>query len=347
MQSEVIQKVNITDYDALGFLTVVAEGLNLNLTEDNREYSVNLTDEIGHGYFKAYDFDHGIAVYEIDCTLKNQINFEFEKAVVQPLLILFNREEEIIISGHEIGKNKVAHLESVMSSEGAKNRQQIALLPNQSTCFFAIIINRKLFEEKITDFLSNMHPTLEHIFRDVNGINQFYAQGYYSLDIAKFIEEFTTTSLTEFMRFVFLEGKIYEILTHFLIQYVDDAKDPKARKILRQQTVERIEEASTIIKDEMDQLGSIISLAKRVGLNQNTLQEGFKQLYKKSVNQYIKEVRMERAKELLESSNLNITEITYQVGINSRSYFSKLFKEQFGISPKHYLQKHRNSNISA
>lgn len=342
-----IKKVQITDYEAFGFVTAAAESLNLNLTEDNREYSINLSDDIGHGYLKAYDFDHGISVYEIDCTLNKQINFEFEKSLVQPLFILFNREEEIIVSGKDIGKNKVAHLESVMSSEGSSNRPKIALRANHPTCFFVIVINRKLFEVKINDFLENLHPTLEQIFRDVNGINQFYTQGYYSLDIAKFIEEFTTTSLTEFMRFVFLEAKVYEILTHFLIQYVDDSKDSNSRKILRQQTVESIEEAGIIIKDEMDQLGSIISLAKRVGLNQNTLQEGFKQLYKKSVNQYIKEIRMEKAKELLESSNLNITEVTYQVGINSRSYFSKLFKEQFGISPKQYLQKHRNSNISA
>lgn len=338
------KKVEIAAYDAFGFLTATAETLNLNLTEDNREYSINLSDDIGHGYMKSYDFDYGISVYEVDCTLKKQIVIEFEKTLVQPLFILFNREDNIIVSGKDIGRNEVAHLESMMSSEGVNNQLQLMLMANTPTCFFVIVINRKLFEEKIADFLKEMHPTLETIFRDVNGINQFYAQGYYSLDIAKFIEEFTTTSLTEFMRFVFLEGKVYEILIHFLKQYVDDSKDSKSRIILRQKTVESIEEASTIIKDEMDQLGSIISLAKRVGLNQNTLQEGFNQLYKKSVNQYIKEVRMERAKELLESSDLNITEVTYKVGINSRSYFSKLFKAQFGISPKAYLIKHRDRN---
>lgn len=86
-----------------------------------------------------------------------------------------------------------------------------------------------------------------------------------------------------------------------------------------------------------------MSLAKRVGLNQNTLQEGFKQLYKKSVNQYIKDSRLEKAKELMETTDLNITEITYQIGINSRSYFSKLFKDKYGMCPKDYIQKARKS----
>ena len=107
--------------------------------------------------------------------------------------------------------------------------------------------------------------------------------------------------------------------------------------------MERIEDAGNIIQDEMENLGSIVSLAQQVGLNQNTLQEGFKQLYNKSVNQYISEVRMEKAKQLMEDTDLNITEITYKIGINSRSYFSKLFKQRFGISPKQYIMKNRNA----
>ena len=118
------------------------------------------------------------------------------------------------------------------------------------------------------------------------------------------------------------------------------------RKILRQNTVDKIEEASTIIENEIDTLGSIMNLASRVGVNQNTLQEGFNHLYKKSVNQYIRDVRLHKAKVLMENSDFNITEITYKIGINSRSYFSKLFKEKYGVSPKQYITINRKSNGS-
>ena len=106
----------------------------------------------------------------------------------------------------------------------------------------------------------------------------------------------------------------------------------------------------TIIENEIDVLGSIMNLASRVGLNQNTLQEGFNHLYKKSVNQYIRDVRLHKAKVLMENSDLNITEITYKIGINSRSYFSKLFKEKYGVSPKAYIainRKPKNSGLTA
>ncbi|MBS9464294.1 helix-turn-helix transcriptional regulator [Flagellimonas sp. 389] len=336
-----IRKISIAANSSEGFLKKVAQELDLGLTKDNREFSINLSEDLGHGYMKAYGFDHGISVFEVDCTLTKEIHLVFEKAVVRPLLMVFNREEEIFVSGKNTGNRTINHLDSFMGSEGMQKKFELILKAKVPTCFFALVIDRKQFEEKIDGFLNEMHPSLVEIFRDVNGVNHFYTQGYYSLDIAKYIEEFTTTELTEFMRYVFLEGKVYEILTHYLKQYLDDLEDPDNRKILRQQTVNKIEEASNIIREEIELLGSIISLAKRVGLNQNTLQEGFKQLYKKSVNQYIREVRLEKAKELLESSDLNITEITYNIGINSRSYFSKIFKQQFGVSPKDYILKHR------
>ena len=91
-------------------------------------------------------------------------------------------------------------------------------------------------------------------------------------------------------------------------------------------------------------MDNILALSRRVGLNQNTLQNGFKHLYGTSVNQYIKNARMELARELMESTGLNITEITYKIGINSRSYFSKLFKQRYSMTPQQYMKKLNTSN---
>ncbi|WP_299129066.1 AraC family transcriptional regulator [uncultured Winogradskyella sp.] len=338
------KEIHIINNSAKHFIEIIAKELNSEFEEENRAYCMSFPKDVGHGYIKTYDFDYGIFAYEFDCTLKKPLHFTFAKEVVQPLVILFNREEKITYSHSGSGDKTIKHLESMMACAGLSDSNSLRIPKDSPGCFFAIRIDRKTFEEKIDSFLAEMDNNLEEIFRDSNGVNALFYQGYYSLDIAKYIEEYTTTELTGFMRHVFQEGKIYEILTHYLKQYLDDTKEPDSRRILRQNTVDKIEEASTIIQEEMAVLGSILSIAKRVGLNQNTLQDGFNYLFKKSVNQYIKDVRMDKAKELMENSDLNITEITYKIGINSRSYFSKIFKEKFGISPKQYISKHRKQN---
>lgn len=339
-----VKKITIKDYKAQGLIETLAKKLSLDIEREDREFCVSLSSGYGRGYVKGFDFDYGISAYEFDCTLEKGLQCIFRKEIVQPLIILFNRGEAITHAFKDHTQNVIHHLESLIACGGTAHENILELQPQQSTCFFALVINRKSFEEKINDFLASMDTCLESIFKDVNGVNTFYSQSHYTLDIAKFIEEFTTTDLTGLIRHVFLEGKAYEILTHFLKQYLEYIEEPEGKKILRQSTVEKIEQATSLIQKEMESVGSILSIAKRVGLNQNTLQEGFKKLYKKSVNQYIKEVRLDQAKALMENTELNITEITYRIGINSRSYFSKLFKEQFGISPKEYLNQRRKKD---
>jgi len=145
------------------------------------------------------------------------------------------------------------------------------------------------------------------------------------------------------MKPIFLEGKTYEILTLQIQSYSDHHKGKHDDKILRRSTIEKIEKAVDIIKHELELRINVHKLAKRVGLNQNTLQSGFQTLFRTSVNDYIRDHRLELAKTLLEKSDLNVTEITYKIGINSRSYFSKLFKERYGVSPKDYLTQIRKT----
>ncbi|SEL95502.1 transcriptional regulator, AraC family [Aquimarina amphilecti] len=337
------KKIHIQDRDVKDVVIDLAKSLGVSYEDANHEHCVRLPEEFGSGYVKSYQFDFGIGVVETDYLLKKDFHFELEKGIIHPLKIIFNRESGFY---HKLEKNEesreIKRLENVIVSSTPKNNHVFKIPANTPICIFSIEINRKLFEGKIESFLANMNEDLVELFRDVNGINEFYYKNYYSLEISKFISEFTECELSGFMRQVYLEGKAYEILTHQLQQYLDDLNEPDRRLILRQATIESIEEAVTIIKEELESVDNVVNLAKRVGLNQNTLQNGFKQLYKTSVNEYIRNFRIDSAKELLETSELNITEITYKVGINSRSYFSKLFKNRFGVNPKQYLNQVRN-----
>ncbi|WP_344923908.1 helix-turn-helix transcriptional regulator [Aquimarina addita] len=337
------EEINIHDYNIKDVVKDMAKSLNVDFDETATECCFRLPEKVGSGYVRAFEFDFGLGVVETDYLLKEELRIALEKGVIHPLKIMFNRQSGFY---HKFEDDKefteIKRLENSIASSTSKNNHVFRIPADIPICIFSIEINRKLFEEKIESFLNEMDEDLVTLFRDVNGINQFYYKSYYSLEISKFMEEFTQCELTGFMKHVYLEGKVYEILTHQLQQYLDDLKEPQKRTILRKATMESMEEAVAIIEEELDSIENVVDLAKRVGLNQNTLQQGFKQLYKTSVNEYIRNFRIEKAKELLETSTLNITEITYKVGINSRSYFSKLFKKRFGISPKQYLDQSRN-----
>lgn len=61
-----------------------------------------------------------------------------------------------------------------------------------------------------------------------------------------------------------------------------------------------------------------------------------------TVNEFVRNVRLLRAKHLLEEDRLRITEIAYAVGFKSQSYFTQSFKKKYGQSPKEYVNLSRH-----
>jgi transcriptional regulator GlxA family with amidase domain len=51
------------------------------------------------------------------------------------------------------------------------------------------------------------------------------------------------------------------------------------------------------------------------------------------MNRYLRALRLQKAKELLSASKLNISEIAFAVGFEDPKYFSRVFSEEFGLSP--------------
>lgn len=81
------------------------------------------------------------------------------------------------------------------------------------------------------------------------------------------------------------------------------------------------------------------SLSRIFNINEQHLCFLFKKHTDGTIGNYILSIRMQTAKQLLELSNYNISEISSRVGYNDTGYFSKCFKKYFGISPKHYITK--------
>ena len=60
--------------------------------------------------------------------------------------------------------------------------------------------------------------------------------------------------------------------------------------------------------------------------------------------QFIREMRLQRAVELLKDPRYNITEVTYKVGMNDSRYFAKCFKSTYGVTPSEYRKSILDKN---
>ncbi|QAY67934.1 response regulator transcription factor [Paenibacillus protaetiae] len=118
-------------------------------------------------------------------------------------------------------------------------------------------------------------------------------------------------------------------LVYTAVEYRDFAAQPKS-------VVEEIKQyIHAHYGDDLTRNG----LAEVVYLNQDYLGRLFKKETGIPLGSYIIQVRIEAAKQLLETTNLSVYTISGKVGYSNYSYFSKLFKQEVGVTPNDY-KKH-------
>lgn len=88
---------------------------------------------------------------------------------------------------------------------------------------------------------------------------------------------------------------------------------------------------------------SVEKIARQVGLSRVHFYRKIKALTNMSPQEFIRQIRLEHAAQILRSGKLNVSETRYSVGIQDAEYFRKSFKEQFGQTPRDYAEHHKSS----
>ena len=119
-----------------------------------------------------------------------------------------------------------------------------------------------------------------------------------------------------------------------LISHVDsDLREP-SRSAVRKQ--ERIKKMLSYIHENYMEPIKLDDIAASASVSVGECCRCFKEMVRKSPNQYLVAYRISRAMELLGSSEKTVTEIAVETGFNDASHFIQYFKRQTGMTPKDY-----------
>lgn len=98
----------------------------------------------------------------------------------------------------------------------------------------------------------------------------------------------------------------------------------------------KLKTAIAYIHAHLDQPLSLAAMAATVAMSPHYFASLFKQSMGVAPYQYVTQCRIDRAKQLLAHSNLSIVEVCHQVGFQSQSHFTKVFREHIGVTPRVY-----------
>ncbi len=127
--------------------------------------------------------------------------------------------------------------------------------------------------------------------------------------------------------------KILERRKHLQAYYTSDIQETEPIPEYNQED-DFIKELNEVILSNLtnEQFGQE-ELFRKIGMSKSNLHRKLKSLTGKSIGRYVRSIRLTKAKELLESTNMSVSQTGFEVGFNDLSYFTRSFKEEFGFTP--------------
>lgn len=130
---------------------------------------------------------------------------------------------------------------------------------------------------------------------------------------------------------IWYQAKAVELMGEFFFQ-------PTATEELfchRQQRVarDRVDKAIALLRGRLAEPPSLEEIGRQVGCSPFYLSRTFSKETGQTIPQYLRQLRLERAAELLRSGQFNVTEAAMEVGYSSLSHFSQAFHQHFGCCP--------------
>lgn len=105
----------------------------------------------------------------------------------------------------------------------------------------------------------------------------------------------------------------------------------------------RVKETLAKIEKEFSQPLVIQDLAESLSVSAFYLRHLFKKETGTSIIKYTRDLRLQKAREFLETTNLRVQQILVKVGASDESHFLRDFKQEFGSTPTEYRKNFRNS----
>lgn len=130
-----------------------------------------------------------------------------------------------------------------------------------------------------------------------------------------------------------LENQMH--IRHLLqMHFREAAPPPKGLEEEAKLENEFLKKLKSNLEDHLDEEDyGILQICRALGLSRTQLHRKVKALTGQSTSLYLRRIRLLKGKELLETTDLNISEVAYEVGFRHPSYFSRSFAEEFGVAP--------------
>ena len=335
-----MKEINITASNILESLKQMQRHIGGKISQSWGEYILEVDNALAKGCIKYIVFDWGVSLIDFNIVLFEDMIFTSGTSEYNPIHFFYctNGFFEHKFNDEENYK-KVEQFHSAITVGNSKSNHQSYFKKDIHIQLNTISLVRKRFLKKRLNISRMLNDKLHNVFVDTQHENRFAYYGPISLKMADHVKTLQNVEPRGITRILQIEGEVYQLLSmHIKTHNTYENSKPLKVSLLKSE-LKKIRLLAKKIAKNSSKNYSLDEISQNSGLSQAKLQEGFKFLYARTVSEYIRHARLEEARDLMNNSNLNISQIVYSIGFTSRSYFSKIFKEKYGISPNEFKKQ--------
>ena len=321
--------------------------LQTDLQTDPNEALLMIPPWIGHGYIRGRRLRDGLDLHIQEYVLKNDLllngqNISLEEACACLTFCLsgqFRSTFPSVKGDITMGAND-ASFYTVPYSAGT-----LELKAGERIHLVEVTLKPTLLLHLIGDELAQLPQNLQKAIQSGASQPSIHFCDT-SAEIAQVLHKIIHCPYHGKIRTIYLEGKVLELVALYFSQFCPSSPalpSTICKKPHDLDQLDQLHKGREILKQNLVTPPSLEELSRQLGLSERKLQEGFRELFGTTVFGVLHNDRMERARYLLDTQEMNIGAIANMVGISHRGYFAKAFKRKFGSTPKEYSKRNFNS----
>ena len=293
----------------------------------------------GHGEIRCVTFNEGISVIEFEVTLNEDTDFSVDLASSQMINFLY------CLKGHCVHRfekdDKIIRIDELQTAVAFSYREClniITLKKDVPIVFNMVVLDKTSYLENARSIIANTGVDLISLLHSFNSKKGIFLLGRINLEIGELIGFLDKAKFVDdASMLMYFEGICHLIVAKQIEQYrINQELEDLALDNLLVREMKSIVDMIQKIKDEPEEYYSIKSLSDTYGISSAKMQMGFKYLHGYTVGEFIRNERLKKAEFLLRTTDMNVSEVSYSIGLTSRSYFCKIFKGKYACNPKRY-----------
>lgn len=140
-------------------------------------------------------------------------------------------------------------------------------------------------------------------------------------------------AMVPLLQHMYLESHVLELVADAL-GGLCAAEPPAAGMALLPREHQRLRELQTFLDSGQADALSLDAIARQVGINANSLQRQFRAVFGTTVFDYLREARLQRARQALERDGITVGQAAMVAGYTSAANFATAYRRRFGLAPK-------------